>query len=58
MTLEATRAGVAKEASPVIQDLEATDPLLPQNWSKTRKWLILIALSLMSLMVYVPASSI
>ncbi|BCS22560.1 uncharacterized protein APUU_30785S [Aspergillus puulaauensis] len=51
MTLEATRAGVAKEASPVIQDLEATDPLLPQNWSKTRKWLILIALSLMSLMV-------
>ncbi|KAL5360424.1 MFS general substrate transporter [Aspergillus floccosus] len=31
--------------------MEATDPSLPQNWTKTRKWLILIVLSLMSLMV-------
>lgn len=27
---------------------------LPQNWSSTRRWLIVLALSLTSLMVYVP----
>lgn len=27
---------------------------LPQNWSKTRRWLIVLAMSLTSLMVYVP----
>jgi hypothetical protein len=27
------------------------DACLPQNWSKTRRWLIVVVLSLMSLMV-------
>ncbi|GES58053.1 major facilitator superfamily domain, general substrate transporter [Aspergillus terreus] len=51
MAVKATPAGIAKEASRVIQDIEVTDPSLPQNWTRTRKWLILIVLSLMSLMV-------
>ncbi|KAI9835252.1 MAG: hypothetical protein M1819_002396 [Sarea resinae] len=34
-----------------LADADETDPSLPQNWSSTRRWLILIVLSLMSLMV-------
>lgn len=56
MAVKATPAGVAKEASRVIQDIEVTDPSLPQNWTRTWKWFILIVLSLMSLMGYMPAS--
>ncbi|KAI9930842.1 hypothetical protein MW887_010492 [Aspergillus wentii] len=37
------------EAATGIPDDE-TNPSLPQNWSNSRKWLIVIALSLMSLM--------
>ncbi|EPS29594.1 hypothetical protein PDE_04544 [Penicillium oxalicum 114-2] len=45
-------AGVEKEAGPpVVQEIDPLDPALPQNWTKTRKWLVLIILSLMSLMV-------
>ncbi|KAL4935319.1 hypothetical protein BDV06DRAFT_217518 [Aspergillus oleicola] len=51
MAVEANPSGVAMEANPVIQNMEVTDPSLPQNWTETRKWLILIVLSLMSLMV-------
>lgn len=41
------------EAATGIPDDE-TNPSLPQNWSNSRKWLIVIALSLMSLMAYGP----
>jgi hypothetical protein len=56
MAVKTTLAGVANKASPVIQDIKVTNPLLLQNWTKMWKWLILIVLSLMSLIVYVPAS--
>ncbi|KAI8957438.1 MFS general substrate transporter [Daldinia sp. FL1419] len=43
--------GSQAEAVPAAADLEDTDPRLPQNWSRMRRWLIIIVLSLMSLMV-------
>jgi len=40
---------------PAHPDTDGVVPqhLLPQNWSRTRRWLIVLALSLTSLMVYV-----
>ena len=43
--------GVLTDGSSTLVD--EVDPSLPQNWPTSRKWLIVVMLSLMSLMVYV-----